>query len=237
MNGFVKIHKRIVSWEWYTDPNTFRLFIHLLLNANFKSNRWMGKEILPGQLVTGRKRLSIDLKLSEREIRTSLTKLKTTNEITIKTTNKFSIITICKWDNYQTENITERPTKRPTNSPTSDQQTTTLEEGKEYKNNISVIFDNFRKQYPGTKRGLKTELDVFQKKNNPETIHLLMPALEKEKSHKSTLKSFGQFVPEWKNLATWINQKCWEQEFPEVQKPLIGKQSINEINTPEAWTR
>ena len=24
----------------------------------------------------------------------------------------------------------------------------------------------------------------------------------------------GAFVPEWKNLQTWINQKSWEEEIP-----------------------
>lgn len=143
MNGFIKIHKQILSWEWYNDPNTFRLFIHLLLNANFKSNRWHGVEILPGQLVTGRKVLAEDLKLSEQEIRTSLSKLKSTSEITIQSTNKFSIITICKWEEYQTSASEDQPTKQPTKHQTSNQQSTTLEEGKERKEIKKDIYRQF----------------------------------------------------------------------------------------------
>ena len=131
MEGFIKIHKRILSWEWYTDPNSSRLFFHLLLKANFKSNRWLGNDILPGQLVTGRKVLAKELKLSEQEIRTSINKLKSTNEITIKSTNKYSIITICKWEDYQTKQNEDQPTEQPTDHQTSNQQATTLEEGEE----------------------------------------------------------------------------------------------------------
>ena len=26
------------------------------------------------------------------------------------------------------------------------------------------------------------------------------------------------FVPEWKNLKSWIYQRCWEDELPETNK-------------------
>ena len=141
--SYIKIHRKILDWEWYNDANTFRLFMHLLLKANFKSNRWQGVEILPGQLVTGRKVLADELRLSEQEIRTSLNKLKSTNEITIKSTNKFSIVTICKWLDYQDKDIADQPTEQPSEQLSSNQQSTTLKEGKERKEekkNISVNF-------------------------------------------------------------------------------------------------
>lgn len=131
--GYIKIWRQLTSWEWYDDPNTLRVFLHLLLNASWAPNKWQGITLQPGQLVTGRKKLAAELKLSERKIRTSLTKLKSTSEIAIKTTSKYSIITICKWETYQPDEATKRPAKRPAERPTSDQQTTTTKEGKEYK--------------------------------------------------------------------------------------------------------
>ncbi len=100
---------------------------------------------------------------------------------------------------------------------------------KESKENISVIFNQFRIEYPGTKRGLKTELESFLKKNKPEVVELLLPGLTKEKDYRDQLTKNKQFVPEWKNLSTWINQRCWEQEFPEI-KPINGK------SQPESFT-
>lgn len=131
--SFLKLHRKILGWEWYSDPNTFRLFTHLLLTANFKINRWQGVEIQPGQLITGRKALAKELRLSEQEIRTSLNKLKSTNEITIKSTNKFSIITICKWAVYQVSDSIEQPANKPSKQQTINQQSTTLKEGIEGK--------------------------------------------------------------------------------------------------------
>ena len=83
-------------------------------------------------------------------------------------------------------------------------------------------FESFRKSYPGTKRGLETELSNFKKKHKDwkEVIPLLPGIIEKQIRHREKLKRLGKFVPEWKNLQTWINQRCWEEEIKEVnQKP------------------
>lgn len=102
-NGYIKLHRKMVDWRWYKDPNTFRVFIHLLLSASYKEEDYRGHHIMPGQVVCGRKQLAKELGMSEKAIRTALNHLKSTNEVTIKTTNKFSIITIEKWGKYQVE--------------------------------------------------------------------------------------------------------------------------------------
>ena len=42
-----------------------------------------------------------ELEISERAVRTALNHLKSTNEVTIKVTNQFSIVTIVNWAKYQ----------------------------------------------------------------------------------------------------------------------------------------
>ena len=111
--GFIKLHRRLTEWEWYDDANTFRLFMHLLLTANHKKSRYRGFDINPGSVVTGRNKLASQLNLSEQQIRTAINKLKLTSEITSKTTNDFSIISIVKWNDYQDSNqraTNEQPT-------------------------------------------------------------------------------------------------------------------------------
>lgn len=100
-NGFIKLHRKMVDWDWYKDPNTFRVFVHLLLSALYKETEFRGHKIKPGQVVCGRKQLAEELGVGEQTIRTALNHLILTNEITIKPTNKFSIITIKKWRKYQ----------------------------------------------------------------------------------------------------------------------------------------
>ena len=38
--GFVAIPRGLTDWEWYSEPNTARLFIHLLLTANWSQKQW-----------------------------------------------------------------------------------------------------------------------------------------------------------------------------------------------------
>ena len=101
MSGYIKLHRKLLKWEWYSDTITFRVFMHLLLTANFEEREYRGMVLKPGQLITGRKKLSVDLGLSEQQIRTALNHLQSTNEITIKSTKKFSVITVENWGKYQ----------------------------------------------------------------------------------------------------------------------------------------
>jgi len=149
MASFITVDRKILKWEWYQDVKVFHLFLYFLLRANWEDGRWKGIEVKRGQLITGRLKLSKDTGLSEREIRTCLTKLKTTNEIAIKTTSKYSIITICKYDVYQNkydnkdQQIDQQHVQRKTNErPTSDQQTTTNNNSINNKEEDNKVFIN-----------------------------------------------------------------------------------------------
>jgi hypothetical protein len=101
MEGWIKLHRKMVEWEWYNDNNTKIVFLHLLLTANHKEKKWQGKTILRGQKITSIQHLAEETNLSIQQTRTCLDKLKSTNEITIKTTNKYTLVTIEKYNNYQ----------------------------------------------------------------------------------------------------------------------------------------
>jgi hypothetical protein len=126
MDGYIKLFRKFTEWEWFKISEAVHLFIFLLLNANHKDNKWQGIEIKRGQILTGLQSLNKHTGISIMTLRTCINRLKSTGEITIKSTNKYSVITICKYDDYQ--NIcddTNRQTNRQTNKQlTSNQQTT-----------------------------------------------------------------------------------------------------------------
>jgi hypothetical protein len=139
--GWIKLHRSFLKWEWSNDYKMVSLFIHLLLKANHKPKRWQGMVIGRGQLLTGRKQLSQDTGLSERSIRTCLERLKSTNELTIKTTSKYSLITLVKYDTYQATDT--NPDQQ--NDQQNDQQTTNKRPQtriKELKNNTHTGNDS-----------------------------------------------------------------------------------------------
>jgi hypothetical protein len=109
------------------------VWIHLLLKANWKDSEYLGCHIPRGSGVFGRASLARDTGLSQRAIRTACQRLKSTNEITTRSTSRFTVYTIVKYDEYQNQqNKTTSGTTSGTTSkrPANDQQTTTSEESK-----------------------------------------------------------------------------------------------------------
>ena len=96
--GFVAFPRGLTDWEWYSEPNTARLFFHLLLTANWQEKQWQGITIKPGQLVTSQSQLAKQLNLSVMQVRTALKHLEQTNYITVKTGPKYSLITLNCYD-------------------------------------------------------------------------------------------------------------------------------------------
>lgn len=137
--GWVKLFYHFRDWEWYGDPNMVALFIHLLLLANYKPVRRRGEVYGRGVVLTSREELSRETGISERTIRTCLTRLKSTNEITIKATKQGSVITLTNYDKYQSLNSEsdqesdQENDQQPTNDrPTTDQQPTNSKEINKY---------------------------------------------------------------------------------------------------------
>lgn len=116
------------------------VWLYLLTHARHEAGSWKGLELDAGQLVIGRKALSEKTGVSERACRTAIERLKSTNAITTKTTNKYTLVTIVNWAFYQQdgEKTTSKPTSKTTNKrPANDQQTTTNKNVKNEKNERS----------------------------------------------------------------------------------------------------
>lgn len=146
MGGHIKIDRKILEWEWYSDINTCRLFIHLLLKANWKDGRFQGTEVPRGSLVTSYSSLAKQTGLSVQNVRTAIKHLILTGEITSKQQAKFTVITVKNYDKYQLDNrVTNNHLTE--NQQASNKLLTTIEEGKkvrreESNNNIPSAPDD-----------------------------------------------------------------------------------------------
>jgi len=122
MQGWIKLHRKIIKWEWYQDSHMVHLLMHLLLIANHEPGRWRGVNIDRGQVVTGLGSLSKATGITIQTLRTCLARMKKSGELTSKSTNRFRLITLCNYESYQ---ISENGTNRPSNKQlTSNQQAT-----------------------------------------------------------------------------------------------------------------
>lgn len=158
MEGWIKLHRKFLEWEWYHDKNTSRLYLHIMLNAVFKKCRFAGRELCPGQYVTSYRRLAADTGLTVDELRTAIKKLRTTGEITTQTNNKYTVITIVNYGLYQQEGQTENPSKSPTNTEQDPSRSQAKGEQTANKTQAEPIYNN-------NINNLKTD-----KENNTEII-------------------------------------------------------------------
>ncbi|WP_167607622.1 hypothetical protein [Maribellus sediminis] len=183
------MHIEILKWEWYTDANVMRVFIHLLLNANFGFSKWKGYNLQPGQLITGRKKLASQLELTEKQIRNSLSKLEKSGTISIERANRFSIVTICNWALYQSQVKAKGPAKGPSEGQ---QRATVIEE---YKKNTYNMFDQFWNLYD-KKTGKKKCLALWNRlsEENKQKVLAHVPGYVKSKPDKQFRKDPATYL-------------------------------------------
>lgn len=128
--GWVKLHRSLLKWEWGNDMRMVGFWAFLLLMSNHDSRKWQGKIIQRGQMVTSLANLAAQTGLTVQTVRTFLKRLKSTHEITYESTHRFTTISICNYDQYQTvdkdvQHTKQQASQQTTNKPsTSHQQAT-----------------------------------------------------------------------------------------------------------------
>lgn len=107
---WLKLYRSMLDWEWYQDINTKVLFLHLLLIVNIRPQRKLGMSIPAGSIDRTQEQLATETGLTLRQLRTAISKLKLTGELTVVRGPKFSVYTLKNWGRYQAErqkNVTE----------------------------------------------------------------------------------------------------------------------------------
>jgi len=167
-NGFVKLSKQVLEWQWYNDPNVARLYFHILLKANFKENNWRGIEIKIGEFVTSIDKLHIELNISIQTIRTALKKLERTGYIERRPTNQFTLIKLLDSDVFTKEFfISNKPRSNiKTNSEhLSNNQITTTNKENTLKQKIDVFKAELYKHNKYSNEILDSFFDYWTEEN------------------------------------------------------------------------
>lgn len=112
------------KWRWRHDSKVIHLFLYLVTRANWAPSFHHGIRIERGQVLTGLFKLKEETGLSPQSIRTATTKLKSTNEISVRATNKFTIITIHNYDTFHPDREVSQQTENGVGQQTNNKRTT-----------------------------------------------------------------------------------------------------------------
>lgn len=212
--GYIKLHRKIIDWEWYDDINTKTLFIHILLMVNFEDKKWRGELVKRGSFITSYQSLATQTGLTVQQVRTSLKKLITTNDVTKVTSNKNTVIIVPNYNLYQSLQQADEHTNNnevTIKQQTSNKQVTTTKNEKNKKNDKNVN---------------KTYISVIQNyTHNHEMIEALNSYVEMRKKQKGfTLRALELGLANLNKLAIdddtkieIINQSvlnAWKGFFP-----------------------
>ena len=212
MKGWIKLHRRFLEWEWYDDANTLRLFLHCLLKANHKDKSYRGTLIKRSTFVTSLEILAFELNMSVQNIRTSLGKLEKTGEINRQSNRIGTLITVCNYDTYQSE---DTESNKPTNKEVTDDQhtintelTTTKNEKKEKNERSVYLFERFWDDYNRKFHRVKTE-EMWEMLSEKDKLLIkeFIPIYKASVSHVKYLRHPHNFLDSKMWLDDWKNYK------------------------------
>lgn len=101
MENYLKLHRKMLDWGWYGDINTTRLFIHILLMANWLPGECYGIRYEAGEFITSLEKLAKETHLTISQVRTALKHLEMTGEVASKSQGRCRVITVNNWNVYQ----------------------------------------------------------------------------------------------------------------------------------------
>jgi hypothetical protein len=111
LQGWIKLHRKIVDHEIWNDVNTFRLFVLLMINASHQDGTKInGIEIKKGQYLRSYSKLAEDLsykegrgtkKVAKSTVLRSVNKLVSNGMVSIQETEHGTLFTVLKYQLYQ----------------------------------------------------------------------------------------------------------------------------------------
>lgn len=213
VDGWIKLHRKFIHWEWYDDPNVVRLFLHCLLMANHEEKEWRGNTIKRGSFITSYGKLSKALNLSVKQIRLAFDKLESTNELERKTTNKSTTVIVCNYNTYQ-ERENKKGKQKTNKGQSKGKQRATTKNDKNVKNEEEVyMFDEFWNDYDN-KVGKQKCLDKWKKisDKNKKLIKAFIPIYKK-------YKPFEDY--QMKHPYTFLNSEIWKDDWDEYKQESV----------------
>ena len=207
-NGYIKLHRKLLDNPVVMKTNDhLAVWMYLLLNATHQDYQVLigSKKVTltSGQLITGRKKISKELKINESKVQRILKLFENDSQIEQRMNSVCRIISIVNWGDYQKMN-NER----------------TLNNNK--RNTINIYIDQFEEFWNlYDKKVSRSKAESSYRSAMKKTDHTtIMSALTKQKKLWE-----GRDKAYIKHPTTWLNQECWNDEIEDLQpaKPKPSK--------------
>ena len=199
-DGFISIYRKFLGWEWFSDERSVKIFLYLLLKANWKRKRWRGQWIERGQFVTSTAKMAGELEVSRSSLIRHLKRFQESGEIVLTADNRKTLVTICKYDNYQIKNEEGgQPTSQQPTQPTG-QQTDSKRDSKR---------DNKRDTTNKENKENKENKDNNSLKAKPSFLDFTS-YLKKYLSEKKIKSSDPQILEIAENFFNFYNSNGWK---------------------------
>lgn len=233
VNGYIYLWKKITDTSFYKDSYAVHLALHLLLKVNYKDTKivFNGQEVIikRGEHLCGGLSLAKETGMNRSMIRRKLKLLEKVGFIYVKSTNKFSIVTICKYNDFQTvKSVSDQ--QLTIKRPTTDHQMTTPKEVKEDKEdkdlNTLTDFDIFWKAYPRKKSKGSAKKAWLRINPSEHLLATMLATIEIAKTSNDWTKDGGKWIP---YPASWLNAEGWEDEYT-----VSGREQTSTEKTREA---
>lgn len=224
-NGFIILHRKMLEWEWIQDPIVPRVWLYCLLRANWQESKWKGVLIPRGSFVSSYSVIAEDLRIGRQSVRTACHKLKSTSNLTIKSTSKYTMYHIVKYDEYQNKDLrlTIKSTSNLTNEqPTTNQRLTTDNNNNKVTRitNINTGFEEFWGKYLG-RNGIKGSKQEALREWNKLTLEeqtFSLSALERQKEYHLKCRDADIFVAQFPDACRWLKNKRFMDEIGPIPK-------------------
>ncbi len=220
--GWIKIHRKLLESPLFRNPDLLRTWVYFLLKATHRPIKqvvgFQEVDLEPGQFVFGRKKAAQDIGISEQTLRTCLKYLLIHENLTIKATNKFSVITIVNWHIYQSgeDGDNQQINQRLTSSqPTTNQQVTTNKNDKNVKKKEKDLSSSGPTDHPPAEPEAEEGRPAFYLTK------------KKKRLEGKRLESFNAFWEAWNFQTPWCKAKsdaadAW-LEIPSLTAKLVSQ--------------
>lgn len=215
-NGYVKISRRIPDWEWWDDARMVKLWVYIIVNANWTGGSFKGVYVPRGSFITTYRNLAAAVGVSVNTLKNELRKLQKTGEISLKSDTHFTVIKVHNYAVFQDSNSeigTKSDTQVDTHSDTH------------FDTDIRIKNKEKRNIYRGT------EISGFQ----PPSLDEIISFCKSENLSISPQRFFSYY-----NARGWRSGKAlltdWKSKAREWEQNEIKRASARIAVLPEYMT-